>query len=128
MAPIDPSPGAERSLQRADFSGGRDERRNPRLGCRKIAEQISSAFGLELNNEDQIRGHDENLPDPEVSAISGEQANVLVVSGAQCDLVRHPGRSNPSRILVASNPKEYVLTDPIRSADERDLSSAPPES
>ena len=27
------------------------KRRNPRLGCRKIAEQISSAFGLELNKD-----------------------------------------------------------------------------
>ena len=25
--------------------------RNPRLGCRKIAEQISSAFGLEINKD-----------------------------------------------------------------------------
>ena len=27
------------------------KRRNPRLGCRKIAEQISSAFGLEINKD-----------------------------------------------------------------------------
>jgi putative transposase len=27
------------------------KRRNPRMGCRKIAEQISSAFGLEINKD-----------------------------------------------------------------------------
>jgi putative transposase len=27
------------------------KRRNPRLGCRKIAEQISSAFGIEINKD-----------------------------------------------------------------------------
>jgi hypothetical protein len=27
------------------------KRRNPRLGCRKIAEQISSAFGIEVNKD-----------------------------------------------------------------------------
>ncbi len=27
------------------------KRRNPRLGCRKIAEQISNAFGLEINKD-----------------------------------------------------------------------------
>jgi len=27
------------------------KRRNPRLGCRKIAEQISMAFGIELNKD-----------------------------------------------------------------------------
>jgi putative transposase len=27
------------------------KRRNPRLGCRKIAEQISIAFGLEINKD-----------------------------------------------------------------------------
>jgi putative transposase len=27
------------------------KRRNPRLGCRKIAEEISSAFGLAINKD-----------------------------------------------------------------------------
>ena len=27
------------------------KRRNPYFGCRKIAEQLSSAFGLELNKD-----------------------------------------------------------------------------
>ena len=27
------------------------KRRNPRFGCRKIAEQISSAFGIEINKD-----------------------------------------------------------------------------
>jgi putative transposase len=27
------------------------KRRNPRMGCRKIAEQISSSFGLEINKD-----------------------------------------------------------------------------
>jgi putative transposase len=27
------------------------KRRNPRLGCRKIAEQISNAFGIEINKD-----------------------------------------------------------------------------
>ncbi len=27
------------------------KRRNPRMGCRKIAEQISGAFGLEINKD-----------------------------------------------------------------------------
>jgi putative transposase len=27
------------------------KRRNPRFGCRKIAEQISSAFGVEINKD-----------------------------------------------------------------------------
>jgi len=33
------------------------KRRNPRLGCRKIAEQISNAFGLEINKDVVRRIH-----------------------------------------------------------------------
>ena len=40
-----------RSLKRTHRRRCRDKRRNRRFGCRKIAEQISSAFGLEINKD-----------------------------------------------------------------------------
>ena len=43
------SPWTLRSLKRTDCRGRRDEAANPRFGCRKIAEQMSSAFGIEIN-------------------------------------------------------------------------------
>ena len=49
------SPRTQGSVQRFDRRGGRDERRNPYFGCRKIGEQISNAFGIELNKDVVVR-------------------------------------------------------------------------
>ena len=45
------------------------KRRNPRMGCRKIAEQISNAFGLEIN-KDVVLGYSYSTIDRHQAALA----------------------------------------------------------
>ena len=46
-----PAPRTQGPVERTDRGGGRDETAQPYFGCRKIAEQISSAFGIDLKKD-----------------------------------------------------------------------------